>query len=177
MADKRVVMVVDMQNGVFATPRRQQQECVAQVNRLIQAADRVIFIQHSEAGGLEEGSEGFALLAELDQPEDALYVTKTACDAFYQTELERVLSENDIDQFVMCGCATDYCVDTTLKVGASKGYKITVAEDAHTTANRPAAEASTLIAHYNEVWRTLTVPGNPVSVKSVETIVAQWASN
>lgn len=177
MADKRVVMVVDMQNGVFATPRQKQQECVAQVNRLIRSAEQVIFIQHCEAGGLEEGSQGFALLPELEQPENALYVTKTACDAFYQTDLERVLAENSIERFVICGCATDYCVDTTLKVGASKGYGITVAGDAHTTANRPAAEAVTLIAHYNDVWRSLTVPGNPVSVKSVETIVTQWQTN
>lgn len=177
MSEKRVVMVIDMQNGVFATPRRQRQECVEQINRLIGAADSVIFIQHSEDGGLEEGSEGFALLSELEQPADALYVTKTACDAFYQTQLERVLAEKSISKFVICGCATDYCVDTTLKIGASKGYGITVAEDAHTTANRPAAQAETLIAHYNEVWRTLTVPGNPVSVKPVETIVAQWQTN
>ena len=177
MTNKHVLMVVDMQNGVFATPRRQQEQCVAKINRLIQAADQVIFIQHIEAGGLEEGSEGFSLLPELEQPANALYVTKTACDAFYKTELERVLTENHISKFVMCGCATDYCVDTTLKNGASKGYGITVAEDAHTTANRPAAEASTLIHHYNEVWRTLTVPGNPVEVKPVETIVAQWQQN
>jgi nicotinamidase-related amidase len=177
MSEKRVVIVVDMQNGVFATERRNRQACVAQVNRLIQAADRVIFIQHIEEGGLEEGSEGFALLPELVQPADALFVTKTACDAFYKTALERVLAENDITGFVMCGCATDYCVDTTLKVGASKGYRITVAEDAHTTANRPAADAATLIAHYNEVWRTLTVPGNPVRVTPVDTIVAQWLAN
>ncbi len=177
MSNKRVVMVVDMQNGVFATPRREQQACVAKVNQLIQAADRVIFIQHCEAGGLEEGSDGFALLPDLERPATALYVQKTACDAFYHTELERVLAENEITGFVMCGCATDYCVDTTLKVGASKGYRITVAEDAHTTANRPAAEAETLIAHYNDVWRTLTVPGNPVHVKPVETIVSAWRAN
>lgn len=177
MSDQRVVMVVDMQNGVFATPRLNRQACAAQVNRLIQAAERVIFIQHIEEGGLEEGSDGFALLPELVQPANALFVTKTACDAFYKTELERVLVENDITGFVICGCATDYCVDTTLKVGASKGYQITVAEDAHTTANRPAAEAVTLIAHYNDVWRTLILPDNPVRVKPVDTIVAQWRAN
>jgi nicotinamidase-related amidase len=122
-------------------------------------------------------SEGFALLAELEQPADALYVTKTACDAFYKTRLAQVLSEQQIQQFVVCGCATDYCVDTTIKNGASRGYAITVAEDAHTTANRPAAQATTLIDHYNDVWRTLTVPGNPVRVKSIETILAEWQTN
>ncbi len=83
MTAQRVVMVVDMQNGVFATPRLARERCVAQINRLVRAADKVIFIQHDEAGGLEAGSEGFALLPELEQPAGALYVTKTACDAFY----------------------------------------------------------------------------------------------
>ncbi len=158
MTAQRVVMVVDMQNGVFATPRLARERCVAQINRLVRAADKVIFIQHDEAGGLEAGSEGFALLPELEQPAGALYVTKTACDAFYHTSLAQVLDEHDIQQFVICGCATDYCLDTTIKNGASRGYVIVIAEDAHTTADRPAAQAATLIAHYNEVWRTLTIP-------------------
>lgn len=170
-------MVVDMQQGVFATPRIQREQCVEQINKLTNAADTVIFIQHSEEGGLEEGSEGFQLLPALHQPANALYVTKTACDSFYKTRLTDVLHEHDITGFVMCGCATDYCVDTTLKNGASRGYAITVAADAHTTAHRPAAQAETLIAHYNEVWRTLTVPGNPVYVKSVETILNEWRTN
>ncbi len=140
MTAQRVVMVVDMQNGVFATPRLARERCVAQINRLVRAADRVIFIQHDEAGGLEAGSEGFALLPELEQPAGALYVTKTACDAFYHTSLAQVLDEHDIQQFVICGCATDYCLDTTIKNGASRGYGIVIAEDAHTTADRPAAQ-------------------------------------
>lgn len=177
MAGQRVVMVVDMQNGVFEMPRLAREQCVARINQLTAAADNVIFIQHAEAGGLEEGSKGFEILPELNQPANALYVTKTACDAFYKTQLENVLREHDISAFVMCGCATDYCVDTTLKNGASRGYAITVAQDAHTTANRPAAQAATLIDHYNEVWRTLTVPGNPVLVKTVETIVHEWQTN
>ncbi len=177
MTNKRVVMVVDMQQGVFATPRLQREACVARINQLTRAADRVIFIQHIEEGGLEEGSDGFALLPDLYQPEGALYSRKTACDAFYKTGLEQLLDEHGIREFVMCGCATDYCVDTTLKNAASKGYAITVAEDAHTTADRPAAQAATLIAHYNEVWRTLTVPGNPVHVKPTETILQAWQAN
>ena len=120
MTAQRVVMVVDMQNGVFATPRLARERCVAQINRLVRAADKVIFIQHDEAGGLEAGSD-FALLPELEQPAGALYVTKTACDAFYHTSLAQVLDEHDIQQFVICGCATDYCLDTTIKMAPAAG--------------------------------------------------------
>lgn len=177
MVKKRVVMVVDMQQGVFETPRIQREACVSQINQLVQAADTVIFIQHTEAGGLEEGSEGFALLPEIDQPSGAFYVTKTACDAFYHTTLDALLREQDITHFVICGCATDYCVDTTLKNGVSRGYHITAAEDAHTTANRPAAQADILIQHYNHVWRTLAAPDNPPAVKPTETILDDWKAN
>ena len=177
MLEKRVVKVIDMQQGVFATPRHQREQCVSRINQLTQAADTIIFIQHTEAGGLEEGSDGFALLPELHQPEGAFYVIKTACDAFYNTTLQALLSEQGIDRFVICGCATDYCVDTTLKNGVSRGYHITVAQDAHTTANRPAAQAQILINHYNDVWRTFTAPDNPPVVKSTETILADWKAN
>lgn len=50
MSEKRVVMVVDMQNGVFETPRHQREKCVSLISQLTQAADKVIFIQHTEAG-------------------------------------------------------------------------------------------------------------------------------
>lgn len=177
MSAKRVVMVIDMQNGVFATPRLRSEQCVSRINQLTRAADTVIFIQHCEDGGLEADSEGFALLPELFQPEGSRYVTKTACDAFYKTGLAQLLEDNGITEWVICGCATDYCVDTTIKIAASQGYAITVASDAHTTANRPAVDAASLIAHYNEVWRTLTVPDNPVQVKSTETILRAWQTN
>lgn len=177
MSEKRVVMVVDMQNGVFDTPRHQREKCVSLINRLTRAAEVTIFIQHTEAGGLEAGSDGFALLPELEQPAGAFYVTKTACDAFYDTELAALLGEQDIREFVLCGCATDYCVDATFKNGVSRGYRIVVAEDAHTTANRPAAEAQTLIAHYNDVWRNFIAPKNPPAVKPTETILESWKAN
>jgi nicotinamidase-related amidase len=88
MAAQRVVMVVDMQNGVFATPRIERERCVAHINRLIRAADRVIFIQHAEDGGLEEGAKALRCWLSWN-PADALYVTKTACDAFYKTVWSR----------------------------------------------------------------------------------------
>ena len=177
MSEKRVVMVVDMQNGVFETPRHQREKCVSLINQLTHAADTVIFIQHTEAGGLEEGSEGFAILPELRQPKDAFYVTKTACDAFYHTTLEGLLRDLGVHEFVICGCATDYCVDATFKNGVSRGYLITVAEDAHTTSNRPAADAQILISHYNDVWRNFIAPANPPAVKRVETILENWKAN
>lgn len=175
MSASRVLMVIDMQNGVFENPRANREACTSRINQLIQSADKVIFIQHM-GEGLEPGSEAYAILPELLQPAGALYVTKTACDAFYRTNLEEVLRNHHINEFVVCGCATDYCVDSTIKNGSSRGYAMTVAGDAHTTANRTAAPAEVLIAHYNDVWRNLIIPGNTLLVKNSAEILVDWAN-
>lgn len=172
----KTVIVVDMQNGVFATPRFDRAGRVMRINQLTEVADRTIFITHRE-GEMQEGTQAFELLPELRQPTNALYVTKTACDSFWRTELAATLTALKVNAFVICGCATDYCVDTTVKVGAGLGYRITVAADAHTTADRTYASAEQLIGQHNEVWAGLSLPGNVPQVMTTAEIVANWASS
>jgi nicotinamidase-related amidase len=173
MPAPRVVMVIDMQNGVLASPRRAREQTAARINQLIDAAEKVIFIQHHEAE-LQPGSQAFDIIPELHRPAGALYVTKTACDAFYRTTLDSLLKQNEINELVVCGCATDYCVDTTVKNGVSRGYAITVASDAHTTADRASVSAEALIQHHNEVWANLSIPGNTLAVKTTAAILDGW---
>ncbi len=169
----RVVVVVDMQNGVLASPRFDRDGRCQRINQLTAAADQVIFIQHVEPG-LEVNSEGWQIVPELDQPANAIYVNKTACDSFWQTDLAAQLDQHGIESFVICGCATDYCVDTTIKVGASLGYHITVAADAHTTADRTYVSAQQQINQHNEIWADLILPGNPALVRDTEVILREW---
>lgn len=171
---QRVVVVVDMQNGVFAAPRFDRAGRSARINQLIDAADSTIFITHRE-GEMQPGTQAFELLPELRRPAGCFYVTKTACDSFWQTELSATLAQLEVDSFVICGCATDYCVDSTIKVGAGLGYRITVAADAHTTANRTFVSAEQLIGQHNEVWAGLSLPGNVPQVITTAEIVAGWA--
>ncbi|MEL0577956.1 isochorismatase family protein [Pectobacterium punjabense] len=168
-----VLMVIDMQNAVFATLRARQAQTVALINQLSGAADQTIFIQH-EGDSMLSGSDGWQLLPELHQPEGSLFVTKTACDAFYRTPLADVLAELNVNHLTICGCATDYCVDATIKNAASRGYALTIATDAHTTANRGELKAEQLITHYNEVWRNFIIPGNTITLETTEHIVASW---
>ncbi len=169
----RVVVVVDMQNGVLATPRFDRDGRCARINQLTAAADRVIFIQHV-GPDLPVDSEGWQIVPELNQPANAIYVNKTACDSFWQTDLAAHLDQGGIKSFVICGCATDYCVDTTIKVGASLGYQITVAADAHTTADRSYVSAQQQINQHNEIWADLILPGNPVRVRDSEALLREW---
>ncbi|MDU4094615.1 MAG: isochorismatase family protein [Pantoea sp.] len=169
----RIVIVVDMQNGVFTTPRFDRAGRTAAINQLISAAEHTIFIQHLDAD-MQQGNEAWQILPELHQPPDAHYVNKEACDSFWNTELDDLLQQLNATSFVICGCATDYCVDTTIKVGNSKGYAVCVASDAHTTSHRRWATAEQLIEQHNEVWASLIMPGNHVQVMSTADIVQDW---
>lgn len=171
-----VLVVVDMQIGVLAMPRHDKEGKAALINQLIDAADQIIFIQHAE-GEMCAGGDLWQIIPELHQPPHAHYVTKTACDAFWNTTFDAVLQRLGTHTFTVCGCATDYCLDTTIKVGASKGYAITVAADAHTTADRTYASAQQLIGQHNEVWAGLSLPGNPVTVVPTHTILTAWSTS
>lgn len=63
----RVLLAIDMQNGVFVNPRFDRSGRVERINQLSQAADRVIFIRHQE-NDMPENSPEWTLLPEVNQP-------------------------------------------------------------------------------------------------------------
>src|SRR3546814_9524216 len=78
---------------------------------------------------------------------------KTACDAFLGTRLEEMLRMHGATRLILAGCATDYCVDTTVRAALARGWRTTVPSDGHTTADRPHLSAAKIIEHHNELGR------------------------
>ena len=104
------------------------------------------------------------LLASLEvRPDDAI-VRKRSCDAFLDTTLEAVLRESGIDRLIITGCATDYCVDTTVRAALARGWPTVVPADGHTTADRPHLSAAQIIAHHNAIWADFLAPKGPAQV-------------
>ena len=172
-----VALVVDMQVGVFANPRHDRAGVVERINALTAAVrghgGRVVFIRHTDAAdGLAEGSDAWQLLPELVLSAEDSCVEKSACDAFLNTSLASVLGEKPLDALILAGCASDFCVDTTVRTAAALGYPVRIASDAHTTADRPHLDAESIIRHHNYVWENLIVPGNPVRLASTAELCA-----
>ena len=161
----RALIVIDMQVGCFSgNPSRWDAEgTIARVNQLSGAIRRnglVVFIQHTEpADGLARGSNDWKLLPTLDRAPRDLVIEKSACDSFLETKLEGVLRSYGISELVITGCATDFCVDTTIRTAGALKFKVVVPSDAHTTRDRPHLDAATIIAHHNYMWAELLLPG------------------
>lgn len=159
----RALIVIDMQVGCFSgIPRWDAEGTVARINQFARTIRRnglVVFIQHTEpADGLARGSDAWALLPTLDRAPTDLVIEKSACDSFLETSLERTLRNQEIDELVITGCATDFCVDTTVRTAGALKFKVVVPSDTHTTRDRPHLDASSIIAHHNYMWADLLLP-------------------
>lgn len=160
----RALLVVDMQVACFTgePPRFDAQGTVGRINALAKSIRRdglVVFIQHTDPDdGFARGSEGWQLLPSLDRAASDEVVEKSACDSFLETQLDALLAARGIDEVVIVGCATDFCVDTTVRSAGARGFRVTVASDGHTTRDRPHLSAQQVIAHHNYMWAELILP-------------------
>lgn len=163
------LLVIDVQCGWYLAEPGPHDAAgtLARINDLIDRARSagrpVFFIQHSEEPEYTPGSPGWALHPGLHRSVADLVIGKTACDSFLATPLDAELRRRGLDTLVICGAATEFCVDTTIRSAASHGYRVVVPADAHATKDRPILAAPRIIAHHNWVWSEFSAP-HPVRV-------------
>jgi nicotinamidase-related amidase len=176
-----VLLVIDMQVGLFeGTPPRYDADGVVRRINAVAGAVRakggiVIFVHHDDPQGgiLEPGTDGWKLLPTLVRTDRDPVVRKRACDSFYQSELPGILERHRVKRLIVAGCATDFCVDTTVRAAASRDYEVVVIADGHTTRDRPHLEAPAIIRHHNWMWENLILPRSQVKVLPAASIVGQ----
>ena len=170
------LIIIDMQVGLFENTLRFDSDGVIQRINAISKTIRgiggtIIFIQHEDEGALTLGSNGWEILSNLVREENDLIIRKQACDSFYKTNLAETLNQHGITKLIIAGCATDFCVDTTIRAAASRDYEVTVVKDGHTTADRPHLKAEQIIQHHNYVWKNLILPSRRVRVLTAAKII------
>jgi uncharacterized protein (TIGR02246 family) len=155
------LLVIDLQAGFFELPLPLYRgdallETVrGLLRRAREAGSLVVYVQHAgEAGGpFEPQSPGWRLHPSVaPEPRDVV-VEKRHADAFAWTRLERVLRDAGVERLVVCGLATEGCVDTTVRRARSLGFSVDVADDAHSTTDGPVLTAEQTIRHHNAVFR------------------------
>jgi nicotinamidase-related amidase len=125
--------------------------------RAREAGAPVVLIQHEETGGpLAHGAAGWQLAEGLQTSPKDHRVRKTAGDSFYQTNLQKLLPEEDFERLVICGLQTDYCVNATVRQALKLGYDVVLAGDAHSTVDNGNLRAEDIIAEHNKDLAHLT---------------------
>ncbi|MBV6288072.1 cysteine hydrolase family protein [Pseudomonas aegrilactucae] len=174
MPIQRALLILDMQVGLFHGPEQpwQGERVLNNINRLIKtahAAQAPIFAaRHTGPQGspIEAGSALWQLLPTLviDPQRDRLF-DKTRPSAFYGTPLREWLQQAAVEEVVIAGMKTQYCVDTTCRIAAELGVRPVLVSDAHTCMDTPGLSAEAIVAHHN-----LTLAGAFATVCATEAV-------
>jgi nicotinamidase-related amidase len=155
----KVLVVIDVQQGMFDDPANPPHDGDAIVNRigaLIAKARTakmpVFFVQHD--GGPEHpffpGKPGFSFHEKLaPRPGDDVTV-KHRSSAFHETDFDAKLKTAGIDHLIITGMQSEYCVDSAIRGAYERGYKITLVSDAHSTFDSKAAKGKDIVAIQND---------------------------
>jgi nicotinamidase-related amidase len=178
----RALVVIDVQMGLFDASGPygepfEGREVIARIHALAQDARKanvpVIWVQHERPEGfLSHGSSEWALPQALGAQATDAYIRKTTPDSFLRTPLQDMLQARGITELVVCGYACEFCIDTTTRSAAAKGYAVTLVSDAHTTHDKPHASAALIRAHENGTLPHLTSFG--VAIQAKPTAQIAW---
>jgi nicotinamidase-related amidase len=176
---KTAVIVIDVQEMFFggAKPAFRAGEVIDGINRLTAAAREagapVFIVQHESAadGPLARGSAAWQLPAALNREASDASIFKAVGDSFQNTPLLEQLRERQIESLVLCGYATEFCVNATARRAELLGFETIIASDLHTTADKPHLSAEKIVEHQNFVWTHSSMSGHGVKVLPLNDII------
>ncbi|MFT5698983.1 MAG: nicotinamidase-related amidase [Desulforhopalus sp.] len=167
---KSAVLVIDVQAGLFLKQDlpAEAKEVVSRINEITRKARAasvpVIFVQHEAPdSALSYGTDGWQLQEDLESEANDLKICKTTPDSFMNTGLEAKLRSLRVDNLIVCGYASEFCVDTTVRRGAGLGFSITLVADAHTTHDKKHFSGIAIRDHENETLSHITSFGVSIS--------------
>ena len=151
---KTAFIIIDVQNILvetgFETEKLLEKIAYLQDQARKQQIE-IIYMQHIETPEALT-SEDWQLSPLLKRQADEKVFQKRYNSIFKETGLKEYLDQQGIEQLVLCGMQTEYCVDTSVKVGFEYGYKLVIPEGAVTTFDGEDIPAETLNEFYENIW-------------------------
>lgn len=159
MNTRSALLIVDVQQGIFAIPDNRvynEDRLLDNIEQLISKARErdipVIYVQHQDDDDLVKGTTGWEIHSRVAPLATDTVVHKKYSDAFFQTDLDRILKKKGINQMIMAGLQTEFCIDTTCRRAFSMGYDVILARDAHSTVDGKVLKAPDIVRHHNQIF-------------------------
>lgn len=152
---KSALLVIDIQNLlVEEKPFAIEERLVLwqdSITKARQAGIEIIYVRHHDQE-LVKGTADWEIHSIVAPLASEKIFDKTFNSAFKETGLHAYLQEKEIEQLIIMGMATNFCIDTTIKVAFELGYKVAVIQDGTTTGYSGKLDAKDLIDHYQNIW-------------------------
>jgi len=149
--DRCALIVIDMQNyfasesgrSFLPASRAILPNILSLVDAFRKCGRRVIFTQHGHASKhdlgilgsfwgdyIKRGEDDGNIVKELEVGEEDAKIFKSRYDAFYKTDLEKILKENNSSQVVITGVMTHLCCETTARSAFVRDFEVYFCVDA-----------------------------------------------
>lgn len=154
-----ILLVVDVQTGLLKDNPYQKDLFIENLQTLIrECRDRdveVVYIQHTEGFGseFEEGTESWEIANEVKPIFGERIFQKNFNSAFYKTNLDEYLTDKNIENIILVGMQTEYCIDATCKSAFEHGFNVFIPDDANTTFDNEYLTSDKLHSFFNhKIW-------------------------
>ena len=101
-----------------------------------------LFRKVAELGAVKVGSWGAEAYEGFEPRPGETCLIHKGNSAFFATELDAILEARAVTDLTVCGLATQFSVEHTVRDAADRGFRVTVLRDCCASANAQAAEAA-----------------------------------
>ncbi|MDD3214850.1 MAG: cysteine hydrolase family protein, partial [Eubacteriales bacterium] len=150
------MLVIDVQTALVKAGPYHKEQLLDTISGLLSACRHaeipVIYVQHDDEE-LVPGSEGWRITPEVAPEAGEKCFEKQFSSAFRKTGLQSYLQKLNVQNLLVCGMQTEYCVDTTIRVAFELGYNVTVPKGGTSTFDNWHFKADELVYYYeNRIW-------------------------
>jgi len=84
-----------------------------------------------EVGAFKKGEIGSEVIPEIRAFGEKIIEVqgKKGLNAFVGTKLEKILTDNNVEEIILAGCVCSICIDSTGRSAAERGFKVTMISD------------------------------------------------
>lgn len=171
-----VLLVVDVQNALVENNPFNKERVIDNIKKLIISSRKnnieVVYIRHTEEVGsdFEKNTYGWEIYNEIKPIDNEIIFDKKFSSAFHKTGLEIYLDSKDIENIILVGMQTEYCIDATCKSAFDLGYNVIIPEETNTTFDNKIFNAKDLYNFYNyRIWNNRFA--RLVSIFELETMI------
>nr|NQU88906.1 isochorismatase family protein [Bacteroidota bacterium] len=150
-------VIIDMQNGAFENPdfpilnKAEITTNIKQLAERVRDAGKHVVYSQATSANLIEGSYEWQPVPGLGFHDGDVVVLKTSSNAFQGSDLHKELAEINIGSIIICGVATDMCINNSFGGALDRRYDIIMMADGHSTMGDT---YEVIIEQYNQTWQS-----------------------
>ena len=157
-----VLLVVDVQTTMIENHPYNVRKVIENIKKLIVTARKnnieVIYVRHDARVGtpFEKNTPSWEIYDEIKPADNETIFDKKLSSSFHKTGLEIYLDNRKIENIILVGLQTEYCIDATCKSAFDLGYKVIIPEETNTTFDNDFLSAEKIYRLFNyNIWNNI----------------------